>query len=426
MSKLKITVFEHNTLRIGDVLSKDKVFEEKHLALLEAFYGTNGLPYYSLIHKGVKFNQYVGVLQLGNLTIEVLPKVDNNEEDEKTWRKLLIEMIWRVGTFTTHAPTSSNLSLKTNAILDVYIAMYLQELKRLVHQGLIKKYRTQEGNTLALKGSLVFSKHIQQNLVHQERFYTRHSVYDEQHLLHQVLYKALKLLKRINVNIALDSEINQLLFSFPEMEDIKVSESTFDKISINRKTASYETALGIAKLLLLNYHPDIRGGSSDVLALLFDMNALWERFVFVTLRKHLKNSHEVREQVKKDFWLSHTETNRSVKMFADIVITEKREESRVFVIDTKWKNLNGKPYPSVEDLRQMYVYHHFYKANKVALVYPSLESKEHKGKYLNSQNDDMCYLIHLGVKDDIANFEKQVVNVVKEWFTVSNSEIHIN
>ncbi|MCC9043720.1 McrC family protein [Myroides sp. M-43] len=419
MSKLKITVFEHNKLRIGDVISEGKVFEERHLNLLEAFYGSEGVPYYSLIHKGVKFNQYVGVLQLGNLTIEVLPKVDNNGEEKDTWRKLLIEMIWRVGVFKTHAPTSSNLSLKANAILDVYIVMYLQEVKRLLHLGLIKKYRQEEGNTLALKGSLMFSKHIQQNLVHQERFYTRHSVYDDQHLVHQLLYKALRLLKSINMNTVLESEINQLLFSFPEMEDIKVTDATFDKVLINRKTTSYETALAIAKLILLNYHPDIRGGSSDVLALLFDMNVLWERFVFVTLKKHLRESHEVREQVQQRFWKSHTESNRSVMMCADIVITDRNDVSKTVVLDTKWKNLEGKPYPSVEDLRQMYVYHHFYQANRVALVYPSQESNEHKGTYLNDRENDMCYLIHLGVSNSTQDFELQINTAVKRWIAES-------
>ncbi|KUF45110.1 hypothetical protein AS361_14880 [Myroides marinus] len=410
MSKQTITVFEHQKLLIDD-----DTFTEQHHKRLSDFYGTVGVPFYSLIHKGVKFNQYVGVLQLGDLTIEILPKVEKNEDREEVWRKLLIEMIWRVGTFKTHTPTTSNLSIKPNAILDVYIAMYIQEIKQLIHQGLVKKYRTQEGNTLALKGGLVFGKHIQQNLVHQERFYTRHSVYDVNHELHKVLYKALRLIKRININVALDSEINQLLFNFPEQEDIKVTEGTFEKIVLNRKTVGYETALSIAKLLLLNYHPDIKGGNNEVLALLFDMNVLWERFVFVTLHKHLKGTHKVKEQVKEGFWQAQTEGYRNVNMFADIVITDVRDSSQVFVLDTKWKNLEGMPNASVEDLRQMYVYHHFYEANRVALVYPSQEVKVQEGTYLKGREGDICYLIHLGVGDSIQNFEERICEVVKKW-----------
>lgn len=410
MSKQTITVFEHQKLLIGD-----DMFTEQHHKRLSDFYGTAGVPFYSLIHKGVKFNQNVGVLQLGDLTIEILPKVEKNEQKKDIWRKLLIDMIWRVGSFKAHTPTTSNLSIKPNAILDVYIAMYIQEIKRLIHQGLVKKYRRQEGNTLALKGGIVFGKHVQQNLVHQERFYTRHSMYDVNHELHKVLYKALQLVKRINTNVALESEINQLLFNFPEQLDLKITVGTFDRIVLNRKTVDYETALSIAKLLLLNYHPDIKGGNNEVLALLFDMNVLWERFVFVTLHKYLKKTHKVREQVKKGFWQSQTGDYKSVNMYADIVITNKKDSSQVFVLDTKWKNLEGLPNASVEDLRQMYVYHHFYEANKVALVYPSQDLKVQEGTYLRRREGDLCYIIHLGVGDSIHNFEERVCDVVNKW-----------
>ncbi|MEC4114068.1 restriction endonuclease [Myroides pelagicus] len=410
MSKQTITVFEHQKLLIGD-----DVFTTQHHKRLCDFYGTTGVPFYSLIHKGVKFNQYVGVLQLGDLTIEILPKVENNEQRKDIWRRLLIDMIWRVSSFKTHHPTASKLSIKPNAILDVYIAMYLQGIRQLIRQGLIKRYRSQEGNTVALKGNLIFGKHIQQNLVHQERFYTRHSVYDVDHELHQVLYRALLLVKRINTNVELDSEINQLQFAFPEQTNIKITKGTFDKIVLNRKTAPYGTTLEIAQLLLLNYHPDIRGGNNEVLALLFDMNVLWERFVFVTIHKYLKGTHKVREQVKKEFWQSQTEGYRSVNIYADIVITDNSDSTKVFIFDTKWKNLEGKPYPSVEDLRQMYVYHQFYNASRVALVYPSQEAKDHKGHYLKGREGDVCHLIHLGVKDTIKNFEEQIKSTTEEW-----------
>src|SRR5690606_23967716 len=155
----------------------------------------------------------------------------------------------------------------------------------------IKQYWKSEGNRTALKGALVFSKHIQHNLVHQERFYSRHSIYDVQHRLHAILYKTLCLLKRINTNSNLHSRIGALLLHFPPMPDIRVSDETFERIVFTRKSRNYEPAISIARLLLLRYHPGLSAGRNDVLALMIDMNLLWEQFLFVSLRKHLNGEY---------------------------------------------------------------------------------------------------------------------------------------
>ena len=100
----------------------------------------------------------------------------------------------------------------------------------------------------------MFNKHIKKNLVHKERFYVSYTNYDKDHLLHQILFTALDLLSSINYNPLLYSRIQKLLLNFPELNKLKVSSSTFEKIVLNQ-ISSYSNAIEIAKLILLNYHP---------------------------------------------------------------------------------------------------------------------------------------------------------------------------
>ncbi len=411
-----ITVYEHQALWTH---KGEQILTEDQLYALQGFYGDKGVLYYDLIHKGIRFKEYVGVLQVGKLTIEVLPKADKYTEKDE-WRKILIAMLHAVGVFNIHAPSLSSLTVKTNFILDLYLELYIQELEHLLHKGLIKKYRSQEGNQLALKGSLKFSKHIQQNLVHQERFYTQHTTFDRHHQIHQILYKALRLLKTINNNIALHSRIGSLLLDFPEMTDIKVTASTFNKLVFDRKTATYKNALEIAKLLLLNYHPDLSKGQHHVLALLFDMNALWEKFVYITLRKKL-NTANVKAQSKKLFW--KPENGRSSSIKPDIVIHFDNEKT--IVLDTKWKNIGDKN-PSPEDLRQLYVYHEYFNAQKVALVYPG-STTIRKGQYYHKTNQSIdssspeCCIISIPTHNNIVEWQKSIYNLIfTEWINYNN------
>jgi 5-methylcytosine-specific restriction enzyme subunit McrC len=98
-----ITVFEHQSLTF-DLKIKE---ESDLLDAMVKFFG-KGVPYYTLIRNGVKFNEYVGVIQIGNHIIEVLPKADKRnegEETENTWRTVLVDMIRAVHSFEVKAPT---------------------------------------------------------------------------------------------------------------------------------------------------------------------------------------------------------------------------------------------------------------------------------------------------------------------------------
>lgn len=196
-----ITVFEHQAIKLNQEIDGVR-FDEHRLKALQSYYGEKGVPYFSLIHNGVRFNEYVGVIQVGETVIEVLPKADNSLADnsfavrneKKQWRDILIDMLFAVGMFDIHAPSSSLLKLKPNSILDLYFELFINEVEYLLHNGLVKQYRNKEANIAVLKGSLQFGKHIQQNLTHQERFYVRHATYDVEHKLHFILHKTIRLL----------------------------------------------------------------------------------------------------------------------------------------------------------------------------------------------------------------------------------------
>lgn len=403
-----ITVFEHQKLIFNLTNQEEKNLHDS----LEKFY-RNYSPFFSLIRNGVQFNEHVGIIQVGKTLIEILPKADQKSETE--WRNLLIRMIQTIWNFQVKESGNSQLKISKNSVLDLYFALFIKEIEIILHKGLIKKYRKTEGNCLALKGSLQFSKHISENVTHQERFYVKYSTYDVYHQIHSILYLALKLVSQLNTDQTLKSKISTLFLNFPEMENIKISEKTFENITFDRKNIHYKKAFEIAKLLLLNYHPDLSKGKNNVLALMFDMNLLWEQFVYITLKKKLLG-YQISSQQSKNFWKPQSGNNS--KMRPDIILKKiNTDEEEIIILDTKWKNLNGYN-PSSEDLRQMYVYHSFFRANRTGLIYPGEKFQITKGNYYSTQNDAIfsdkeCNVLTIQTDKNIKTWQSNIINFIE-------------
>ena len=203
------------------------------------------------------------------------------------------------------------------------------------------------------------------------------------------------------------------------MPEIRVTENTFKKLVLNRKTQSYSKAIEISRLILLQYHPDLSKGRNHVLTLMFDMNKLWEKFVLVSLRKNKLPDITITDQTSKYFWKPKDGYRTAIR--PDIII--KKDKENCIVLDTKWKNLNGYS-PSPDDLRQMYVYHEYYNAKKVALVYPGSESVKTMGKYLdpvsNKELDKECSIFLIPAQTDIKLWQKNIYKEFETWMNLTS------
>lgn len=380
--------FEHASYNTKNEGREGKILPEKILDALKLYAGEKDLLWYTLTANGVRFHQYVGAIQIGRYCIEVLPKIDRYNKDEKSAQSVLINMLRQSGYISVKTPTESDLRLKKNFILETYVQMFLDETWQIIHKGLVKYYHREEGNNNSLKGSLDFSKQIRNNLIHAERFFVRYSVYDKEHPLNRIIYKTLSLIGKITVSQDTLASSKAQLRLFPQLNDIDVNDDYFNKIRYNRKTEAYRKAIDIARLLLLNYHPDLSHGRNNVLALMFDMNDVWEAWFTQRLKiaaRKLDTAVQVRSQVKKTFWTGST--GDRVRQKPDIII--ETAEQPEFILDTKWKIISNRP--SEDDIRQMFAYNKLFGTRKSFLVYPG-ESRVVEGEFYAKDENGVCSL----------------------------------
>lgn len=390
MSKVeRIQVFEYGNLQIGNTYGFNKVtFKEKHFNALVKLNELHSDKYFQVGFKKIKFNQYVGVLQVEGLCIEILPKVDKTSSDEILWQNVLVQMLKATNKLKTNNIGNATVNKQNIHLLDVYFEWFLSEVELLIKKGLIRQYYKKEGNLKALKGKLLFEKHLSKNLIHKELFYTEHQIYAKDHLIHQILNQALKIVEKVSGNGYLYNKCKSISLDFPDVKSVNTNESTFKKIKNNRKTKPYQDALSVARLIILNFAPNITRGKEDMLALLFDMNTLWEQYVLIKLKQACYNSEfNVLGQRSKKFW-------NGITIRPDIVV-ENNEGDTICIIDTKWKN-NDLAKPPTDDLRQMFVYNEYWRSVNSILLYPSNNIKTPL----------------------IKNFENQIHSCGLAWFSV--------
>jgi 5-methylcytosine-specific restriction enzyme subunit McrC len=369
-----IDVFEHGRLLIGE-----QGFKQSHWDAFVKLNTIHNNEYFDVLHNGLRFKQYVGVIQVDGLLVHIHPKADKDDSNDK-WKDVLLQMLKACG--KVKAQTAGNAQLKKQHVnlLEVYFEYFLKEVDQLIHNGLVKKYRNETSNVKALKGKLDFAGNIRHNLIHKERFYTTHQIYDTNHKLHQILSCALDIVGQFTNATRLNDKCKRTQMAFPEVDKIKPSLQLLESIEINRKTAPYERAFELAKLIILNYSPDINHGQQKMIALLFDMNVLWEEYVLRSLKKHAEKyteeKWEITGQESKTFYGSQ----RTIR--PDIVL---RKGDETIIIDTKWKRPTNKV-ASIEDLRQMYAYGRFWNTDKLVLLYPG-ENFDSGYKYYPNQND---------------------------------------
>jgi 5-methylcytosine-specific restriction enzyme subunit McrC len=358
-----IQAYEHQLIRVGDFPG----FEQSHYEALCSFYERQPHKFYSLAHKGIRLSHYVGVLQVGALTIEILPKAGASlPSDGKDWQRALMEMLRVCRLLKVESISSADLSIRPHAILDLYFEIFISEVETLIRQGLIRHYHRSRGPLNRLKGRILMQEQLRQQVAKASVFITEHDAYDYAHLYNCLIKKGLKLLRQLPLKSSLAVRLQQLINAYPGVPDISVQQlPDFNTLTFDRKTARYQSAVEIALLLLKNHHPGLNAGAHHTLALLFDMNLLFEEYLYRCLLPHQQQGLTLARQQSRPFW-----GRRYIR--PDIVLD--REGERL-VIDTKWKAHRNQG-PTMNDLRQILAYARQFGASRGVIVYPRIRIDE--------------------------------------------------
>ena len=337
----------------------------------------------------VSIKNYVGLIQMKNgYQIQILPKIsftNSDDSENRNTKKIFLNMLRSMKDFPSKVFNNSNIQVDRMNLYEIFINMYLQEIRRLIKIGIKSDYIFKEDNLNYYKGKLLTSQHFKINLVHKERFYVAYDEFNPNRVENKLIKATLLKSQKLTTSAENSKEIRQLLVFFEIIDASMNYTADFSKVRINRSNRDYEMIMQWSKVFLLNKSFTTFSGNNNSRALLFSMEKVYESYVAKHLKKILGEDGWNVSSQDRGYYL-FTEPRLQFALIPDIVC--KRGE-RTIIMDTKWKKLvNNERINygiSQSDMYQMYAYSKKYKASEIWLLYPlNDEMKEHSEISFNS------------------------------------------
>ena len=340
----------------------------------------------------VKAQQWVGVVQLEGVRVEILPKVDvatNQRQGQSTDRQInkarenLLTMLQIAGDVPLRARDMADLARSKAPLSEHLIATFANQLQEELLKGPVRNYVRDEDNLGLMRGKLQMTTHIKRNHSRRDRFYCEYDDFTANNLLNQVFKYSCALLLGMTGRKGVQHNLQHCLLILDDVADVKVTVQQLDSIKFTRQNDRFKRLFAFCRLVIEAYAPSISSGQHACFSMLFDMNEVFERFIAAFMHQHIPPQFEnlaVIPQAKhrKTHLLQHGGKGRLL-LKPDILIEQNNKPA--LIIDTKWKALTtgtktGRGGTSREDLYQMHAYSQRFGVEHTTLLYPWLPGEQ--------------------------------------------------
>lgn len=366
-----ISVREHEKLFIGksdpklpSVTSK----QAEKLTSLKPIYGFELFKY--LNQHTLVAQQYVGSIQLGVHTLEVLPKIDSYDQQV---RRNLIRMLSVAHDLDISEGEAVNVAVQSYGILEIMIRLFCDKLSIQLRKGLVRKYELREENLAVLRGRIGVTEQLRLNAANPERLFCRHDDFQEDIPLNQIFKAGVRFLLDVSCEADNQRRLSEFMLIFEGVSDIPRQSLPWNRVSFDRLTEHYRACYNLVELILKRNPPDLMGGNSKAFSLFFDMNVLFEEYIGRVTRKiFTPMGYRVNLQGPQRHLAIDIDKQHPVFTLKPD-ITGRVDEQIAWIIDTKWKSLSLQKVKEgvlQEDLYQMYAYAQCYNCSDTVLLYP--------------------------------------------------------
>ncbi|KAA8388651.1 restriction endonuclease [Acetobacter tropicalis] len=350
------------------------------LARSSAFAGRGGSGVLEHGRHALRARGVVGILTSGDASLEIVPKIDmapgkTPDHQNAAIRKRLVHMLAVALNLRIDTGVITDLAWQRETLLEILIRIFCDKLTMTLRKGMPRRYVEREEDLPTLRGQLDIPRQFTRHTVNPSRLACRFDLLSEDIALNRIMKAAAVRLLSVSQRSANQQRLRELAFVYADITDVPVSALRWDDVVIDRTNRSWQELFAMARLFLQDRYQTTMGGAGQGMAMLFEMNALFEEYVGRLIAQALAGTGlTVSLQGGRLFCLSAQDSERGLfQTKPDILI--RRGGAITHVIDTKWKRISSriddpKQGVSQADVYQMMAYAQLYHTPRLTLLYP--------------------------------------------------------
>lgn len=376
---------------------------------------------------------YVGYLQTkSGFGLEILPKITMAEDDTKV-RQIFLRMLQAFLNLKEFKRNKLDVT-RDLPIWEMFIAMFLRELERLIKSGIQRNYQTCEENLPHWRGKLLLNQQTCHNFFQKTRFFMQYDEYTPNIPENRLIKSCLKFLLRHSRDQKNQQEIFQYLSFFNEFEESTNFAQDFHMCQKqNRLFRRYEQLISWCEVFLKQSTFSVfneQNKNDLAISVFFPMEAVFEAYVGQCLTKYLPECNVKKQEKRHNLCREYSRANNRVdfKIQPDYIASLK-EGDKKFILDAKWKGvdktLKRERYNIAQaDLYQIFAYNQIYQrenndcdvSDKVFLIYPkSINFDEEITLKFNAEikTTCICYPIDLSTEENTKISTKKIMSYIQ-------------
>ena len=384
-----ITLYEHQFL---PYTALSLPMKEAILDAIEGLNATAGCEILRLEWKGLRAMGRVGLVRVGEVSIEILPRIDAPARDLSgapgAAARSLLTMLSYAYAFPIQAQTAAAVQAEPGGWFELLTRIFTTQLHQQLAAGAACQYVAREDTLAALRGRWDLGRQVRRPPHERHHFEVSYEELTFDTPLNQVLrfvVEALSLLSSDPSNLALLADLRGRLHPVAVLPAIPPD--LLGRVEFNRVNERFRPVFTLARLFLEGNILRLRCGDFPAYAFVFDMSRLFERFVagfLLRFRGQIlppawQDAQVFAQSAGARVFLASCQGRGVLRLIPDVVLRPRDGILPLLVMDTKYKPQQdadrGRGEIDREDAYQMMAYLVRLECRRGLLLYPQAEGR---------------------------------------------------